>query len=89
MHGLLENLNFILSNVNELLGIKFKFAFKRYQIIIMPLALLVEKVLKKRRAKNGGTDYLIKWKDFSVKEATWEPKENVIASFEEVLKCNH
>ena len=55
----------------------------------MPLALLVEKVLKKRRAKNGGTDYLIKWKDFSVKEATWEPKENVIASFEEVLKCNH
>ena len=49
----------------------------------MSLPLLVEKVLKKRKAKSGGTEYLIKWKDFSVKEATWEPKENVIASFEE------
>ena len=49
--------------------------------------LIIEKVLNKRDAENGGTEYLIKWKDFSVKEATWEPNENLdcgelIAEFE-------
>ena len=39
--------------------------------------LIIEKVLNKRVDENGGTEYLIKWKDFSVKEATWEPTENL------------
>ena len=39
--------------------------------------LIIEKVLDKRVDENGGTEYLIKWKDFSVKEATWEPNENL------------
>ena len=39
--------------------------------------LIVEKVLNKRSAENGGTEYLIKWKNFSDKDATWEPKENL------------
>ena len=39
--------------------------------------LIVEKVLNKRTAENGGTEYLIKWKNFSDKDATWEPKENL------------
>ena len=39
--------------------------------------LIVEKVLNRRTAANGGTEYLIKWKDFSDKDTTWEPKENL------------
>ena len=39
--------------------------------------LIIEKVLNKRVDENGGTEYLVKWKDFSVKEATWEPNENL------------
>ena len=52
----------------------------------MPLYYQLEKVLKKRTAKNGSFEYLIKKKDFSVKEATWEPKENVMALFERSLE---
>jgi hypothetical protein len=64
-----------------------KFAFKRYKIIIiMPLNHQLEKVLKKRTAKNGRSEFLIKRKHFSVNEATWEPKENVIALFEASLE---
>ena len=49
--------------------------------------LIIDKVLNKRVVENGGTEYLIKWKDFSAKEATWEPNENLdcgslIAEFE-------
>ena len=49
--------------------------------------LIIEKVLDKRTAENGGTEYLIKWRDYSDKDATWEPKENLdceafIAPFE-------
>ena len=49
--------------------------------------LIIEKVLNKRAAENGDVEYLIKWKGFSVKEATWEPKDNLdcgalIAAFE-------
>ena len=36
--------------------------------------LIVEKIINKRTAENGGFEYLIKWKDFSDKDATWEPK---------------
>ena len=39
--------------------------------------LIVEEVLNKRTAENGGTEYLIKWKNFRVEDATWEPKENL------------
>ena len=49
--------------------------------------LIIEKVLNKRASENGDVEYLIKWKGFSVKEATWEPKDNLdcgalIAAFE-------
>ena len=39
--------------------------------------LIVEKILNKRIAENGGFEYLIKWKDFNDKDATWEPQENL------------
>ena len=49
----------------------------------MPFPLIAEKVLKRQITKNGGDEYLVQWKDFNVEDATWEPKEVVIASFEE------
>ena len=49
----------------------------------MPFPLIVEKVLKRQTTKNGGDEYLVQWKDYNVENATWEPKENVIALFEE------
>ena len=49
----------------------------------MPFPLIVEKVLKRRTTKSRGDEYLVQWKDFNVEDATWEPKEVVIASFEE------
>ena len=52
----------------------------------MPLNYQLEKVLKKRTAKNGRSEFLIKRKHFSVNEATWEPKENVMALFEASLE---
>ena len=39
--------------------------------------LIVEEVLNKRIAENGGAEYLIKWKNITDKDATWEPKENL------------
>ena len=50
-------------------------------------------MLEKRTAENGGTEYLIKWKDYSDKDATWEPKENLdceafIAAFEKTFEKN-
>ena len=52
--------------------------------------LVVEKVLNRQTSKIGGIEYLIKWKDFSEKDATWEPKENLdceilISSFEKSI----
>ena len=45
-------------------------------------------MLKRRTAENGANECLIKWRNFSVKEATWhrEHKENVVKSFEEEKK---
>ena len=39
--------------------------------------LIVEEVLNKRIAENGGAEYLIKWENITDKDATWEPKENL------------
>ena len=52
--------------------------------------LTVEKVLNRQTSKIGGIEYLIKWKDFSEKDATWEPKENLdcdtlISAFEKSI----
>jgi hypothetical protein len=52
--------------------------------------LIVEKVLNRQNSKIGGIEYLIKWKDFSEKDATWEPKENLdcetlISAFEKSI----
>ena len=57
--------------------------------------LIAEKVFNKRTSENGGTEYLVMWKGFSVKKwkglnckkATWVPMENLdcvalIAAFE-------
>jgi hypothetical protein len=31
-----------------------------------------------KRKRNGVTQYLIKWKGYSLKKSTWEPEENII-----------
>jgi hypothetical protein len=36
----------------------------------------VERILDKRR-RNGTTEYLVKWKDYSESENTWEPTRNL------------
>lgn len=35
-----------------------------------------EKIIKER-VKNGQKEYLLKWKGYSSKECTWEPRENI------------
>jgi len=47
----------------------------------------VEKIVDKRKGKNGTTEYLVKWKGYSEKQNTWEPVKNIkckdmIESFE-------
>ena len=32
----------------------------------------------KKRAKKSRTEYLVKWKGWSVKNSTWEPEENIL-----------
>lgn len=52
---------------------------------------IVESILEKRKI-GGRTEYLIKWKDYSADENTWEPVENLrhskelLRDFEEKLK---
>lgn len=40
----------------------------------------VEQVLKHRRTKDKGKEYLIKWKGYDLDESTWEPEENLSGS---------
>ncbi len=37
----------------------------------------VEKIIKKRKLRNGKEEYLIKWKGYKENESTWEPKSNL------------
>ena len=36
----------------------------------------VEKIIGRRKIKNK-YDYLIKWKDYSIEESTWEPEDKL------------
>ena len=39
----------------------------------------LEKILKKRgTSQRGNREYLIKWKNLSIEESTWEPTENIV-----------
>lgn len=38
---------------------------------------ICEKILKKR-VKKGNVEYLIKWKNYPLKESTWEPVHNIL-----------
>jgi len=49
----------------------------------------VEAIIDKRVNLKGQVEYLIKWEDYSIEDATWEPLENVFnlkALFEEFEK---
>ncbi|CAD6185741.1 unnamed protein product [Caenorhabditis auriculariae] len=37
----------------------------------------VERVISKRKNAQGKFEYLLKWENFSLEEATWEPEENI------------
>lgn len=50
-----------------------------------------ERILKERFDKNGRKQYLVKWKGYSAKHSTWEPRINIIdqrllTNFEEAKK---
>ena len=45
----------------------------------------VERILAKRTALDGTTEYHVKWTNFDESEATWEPAENVEAGASEVI----
>jgi chromobox protein 1 len=38
---------------------------------------IVERIISKRVSKSGKVEYLLKWKDYSDDENTWEPRENL------------
>lgn len=42
-----------------------------------PTVYTVERILNKRN-HHGVTQYLLKWKDYPIKESTWEPVENIL-----------
>ena len=55
----------------------------------------VEEILKKRNSRKtkGKIEYFVKWKGYSLKSNTWEPKENIldpllIQNFKEKMKKN-
>ena len=37
----------------------------------------MEKVVKKRRARDGGVEYLVRWQGYSSSSDSWEPEENI------------